>query len=73
MQLALNKFGGKLDGLVLNHGVLGQVSSIDKADPEQWKWGFDVNFISLVTFVRQTTNPFLALFAPRTRAFVFGV
>ncbi|KAJ5644138.1 uncharacterized protein N7484_006645 [Penicillium longicatenatum] len=48
---ALNSFG-RLDGLVLNHGVLGQVGKIAEADPEQWKQGFDVNFFSLVAFIK---------------------
>lgn len=48
--LAQSRFG-RLDGLVLNHGVLGQVSTVDKADVEQWKTGFEVNFFSLVSFV----------------------
>ncbi|KAE8327493.1 hypothetical protein BDV39DRAFT_214958 [Aspergillus sergii] len=51
VDLALKSFG-RLDGLVLNHGVLGQVGKIAEADPEQWKQGFDVNFISLVAFVK---------------------
>jgi NADP-dependent 3-hydroxy acid dehydrogenase YdfG len=50
VDLALKSFG-RLDGMVLNHGVLGQVGKIAQADPEQWKQGFDVNFISLVAFV----------------------
>ncbi|KAJ5541787.1 short-chain dehydrogenase [Penicillium frequentans] len=51
VDLALKSFG-RLDGLVLNHGVLGQVGKIAEADPEQWKQGFDVNFISLVAFIK---------------------
>lgn len=47
---ALASFG-RLDGLVLNHGILGQVGKIAEADPQQWKHGFDVNFTSLVAFV----------------------
>lgn len=50
VDLALKSFG-RLDGLVLNHSVLGQVGKIAEADPEQWKQGLDVNFISLVAFV----------------------
>lgn len=52
VDLALKSFG-RLDGLVLNHGVLGQVGKIAEADPEQWKEGFDINFISLVAFVSE--------------------
>ncbi|GAB1197186.1 hypothetical protein BDV32DRAFT_127202 [Aspergillus pseudonomiae] len=51
VDLALKSFG-RLDGMVLNHGVLGQVGKIAQADPEQWKHGFDVNFISFVAFVK---------------------
>ncbi|OJJ47407.1 hypothetical protein ASPZODRAFT_25455 [Penicilliopsis zonata CBS 506.65] len=51
VDLALKSFG-RLDGLVLNHGTLGQVGKIAEADLEQWKQGFDVNFISLVAFVK---------------------
>lgn len=47
---ALASFG-RLDGLVLNHGILGQVGKIAEADPQQWKHGFDVNFMSAVAFV----------------------
>ncbi|GAD95771.1 short-chain dehydrogenase/reductase, putative [Paecilomyces variotii No. 5] len=43
---------GRLDGLVLNHGILGQVGKIAEADPQQWKHGFDVNFMSVVAFVQ---------------------
>lgn len=50
VSLALSAFG-RLDGLVLNHGTMGQVCKIAAADPEQWKRVFDVNFISLVAFV----------------------
>ncbi|OGM48460.1 short-chain dehydrogenase [Aspergillus bombycis] len=51
VDLALKSFG-RLDGMVLNHGVLGQVGKIAEADPEQWKQGFDVNFISFVAFIK---------------------
>lgn len=51
VDLAVKTFG-RLDGLVLNHGILGQVGKIAEADIEQWKKGFDVNFFSLVSFVQ---------------------
>lgn len=50
VDLAVRSFG-KLDGLVLNHGTLGQVGKVAENDPELWKVGFDVNFISLIAFV----------------------
>ncbi|GKZ59168.1 hypothetical protein AnigIFM50267_004682 [Aspergillus niger] len=51
VDLALRSFG-RLDGMVLNHGMLGQVGKVKDADFEQWKHGFDVNFISLVAFIK---------------------
>lgn len=43
---------GKLDGMVLNHGILGQVGKIAEADLQQWKQGLDVNYLSFVAFVQ---------------------
>ncbi|EAW12232.1 SDR family oxidoreductase [Aspergillus clavatus NRRL 1] len=51
VDLAIKSFG-RLDGMVLNHGILGQVGKVAEADVEQWKQGFDVNFFSLVAFVK---------------------
>ncbi|KAL5334597.1 hypothetical protein BJX70DRAFT_377712 [Aspergillus crustosus] len=50
VDLALSSFG-QLDGLVLNHGILGQVGKIATADIEEWRKGYDVNFFSLVAFI----------------------
>jgi NADP-dependent 3-hydroxy acid dehydrogenase YdfG len=50
VDVAIKTFG-QLDGMVLNHGLLGQVGKISDADPQQWKEAFDINFISLVAFV----------------------
>ena len=50
VDLAVKSFG-RLDGLILNHGILGQVGKIAQADLQEWKDGFDINFISLVAFV----------------------
>ncbi|KAL3433342.1 hypothetical protein BDV09DRAFT_172016 [Aspergillus tetrazonus] len=51
VELALKSFG-RIDGLVLNHGILGQVGKIAAANIEEWKKGYDVNFFSLVSFVQ---------------------
>ncbi|OKP08292.1 hypothetical protein PENSUB_5659 [Penicillium subrubescens] len=48
---AIKSFG-QLDGVVLNHGILGQVGKIAAADVDQWKKDFDVNFFSLVAFAK---------------------
>lgn len=50
VDLALKSFG-RLDGMVLNHGILGQVGKIAEADLDEWKKAFDVNFFSLAAFV----------------------
>ncbi|CAI7659503.1 unnamed protein product [Penicillium pancosmium] len=61
VDVAVSTFG-RLDGMVLNHGVLGQVGKIDVASTDEWKAGFDVNFFSLVAFTKaalphlRTTN-----------------
>ena len=47
---ALKKFG-RIDGLILNHGVLEPATRIADSNAEEWKKCFDVNFFSAVTFV----------------------
>ncbi|KAJ5219714.1 hypothetical protein N7468_008918 [Penicillium chermesinum] len=46
---AIKSFG-RLDGLVLNHGVLGQTGKVAETDVENWRSAFDINFFSLVAF-----------------------
>ncbi|KAJ5691980.1 oxidoreductase [Penicillium macrosclerotiorum] len=48
---AIKSFG-QLDGMILNHGILGQVGKIADADIDEWKKCFDVNFFSLVAFTK---------------------
>lgn len=50
---AVSTFGG-LDGMVLNHGILGQVGKIEIGNTDEWRQAFDVNFFSLLAFVRYT-------------------
>ncbi|KAK2732963.1 hypothetical protein FQN57_002332 [Myotisia sp. PD_48] len=50
--LALKSYG-RLDGLILNHGVLEPVTRLEQTDVEQWKKAYDVNLFSLVEFVKQ--------------------
>ena len=42
---------GKLDGLILNHGMMDPVTKIETSDIEEWRRLFDVNFFSVVAFV----------------------
>ena len=52
--LAIREFG-RLDGLIVNHGVLvpGRVAA---SDASEWKRTFDVNFFSALAFVSFLTN-----------------
>ena len=47
---ALEAFG-RLDGLILNHGIMDPVTKIETSNIGEWKELFDVNFFSLVAFV----------------------
>ena len=42
---------GRLDGLVVNHGVLEPVQRVADADFEEWRRAFDVNLFSAVALV----------------------
>jgi NAD(P)-dependent dehydrogenase (short-subunit alcohol dehydrogenase family) len=52
VDLALSAFG-RLDGLVINHGTLGEMKRIADCDPAEFQKTFDVNFISAVACVRK--------------------
>ncbi|MCJ1281379.1 hypothetical protein MMC26_000698 [Xylographa opegraphella] len=47
-----NKEFGRIDGLIINHGVLAPVTQVVDSNPEHWKQNFDVNFFSAVAFAR---------------------
>ena len=50
VELAISRFG-QLDGLVLNHGSLGEVERVADGDPLEWRRTFDVNFFSILACV----------------------
>lgn len=50
MDLTIKEFG-QLDGLIINHGMLPPVTSIEFSEIEAWKHHFDVNFFSAVAVV----------------------
>ena len=50
VDLAAKEFG-RLDGLIVNHGMIDPVAKIRDCKPEDWKRTFDVNVISAVAFV----------------------
>lgn len=55
VDLALHSFG-QLDGMVLNHGILGQVGKLADTEVQQWQEAFNINFISLIAFVSTWSN-----------------
>lgn len=48
--LAVREFG-QIDGLVVNHGMLPPVTTVEESEPEAWRKTFDVNFFSAVALV----------------------
>lgn len=50
VELALKRFG-KLDGLVINHGMVEPVERICDASIEEWKKSFDINVFSVIALV----------------------
>ena len=50
VDLAAKEFG-RLDGLIVNHGMIDPVAKIRDCKPEDWKRTFNVNLISAVAFV----------------------
>ena len=45
------KVFGRLDGLIVNHGIMDPVTKIETSEIDQWKKLFDINFFSAVAFV----------------------
>lgn len=50
-----SKFG-RLDGLIVNHGILEPVTKIADGNVEEWRKLFDVNFFSAVSMVSGRTQ-----------------
>ena len=61
-ELAVKTYG-RLDGLVVNHGVLSPMKRIADSTPEEWSKLYDANVFSAVAFVRYDcpTTPWLLL------------
>lgn len=57
VDVALDKFG-RLDGVVLNHGSLGEVKRVENGDVEGWRKTFEINFFSYITLVRKRFENF---------------
>lgn len=65
VDLALNEFG-QLNGLIINHGTMGQVDKIENCSINGWREVFDVNFFSAVAFV-SVLRPSKAFLMARSR------
>ncbi|KAI4223497.1 MAG: hypothetical protein L6R36_005376 [Xanthoria steineri] len=50
VELATSKWG-RVDSMVLNHGVLGPIDRIANNDPKDWSSCFNVNIFSSVAFI----------------------
>lgn len=50
VEVAVSTFG-KVDGLIVNHGILGEVARISDCDPVEVRKTFDVNFFSTIACV----------------------
>lgn len=49
-ELAMLTFG-RIDGVVINHGVLSPMTRIEDASIEEWKKLYDANFFSALALV----------------------
>ena len=58
VDLAAKEFG-RLDAVIVNHGMIDPAVKIRDCNPEDWRRTFDVNFISAVAFV--SVNPTIVL------------
>lgn len=50
MDFAIKAFG-KLDSLIINHGVLKPMATIANASMDEWKYAYDVNLFSALALV----------------------
>jgi NAD(P)-dependent dehydrogenase (short-subunit alcohol dehydrogenase family) len=50
VELAIEKFG-RLDAVVVNHGVVDPVARLEEADVKDWKDSFEINVFGVVELV----------------------
>ena len=50
VDLAVEQYG-RLDGLIVNHGILAPVTRVGDSEAEAWRKNFDVNFFSAIAVV----------------------
>jgi NAD(P)-dependent dehydrogenase (short-subunit alcohol dehydrogenase family) len=51
VEAAVSKFQ-RLDGLIVNHGVLDPVKRVTDSSPEEWRKSYDINFFSAIALVQ---------------------
>ena len=56
VDLATN-YWQRLDGLVINHGVLDPVKRLADSTAEEWRASFDINFFSAIAMVKAALQP----------------
>lgn len=52
---ALKAFG-RIDGIVVNHGVLAPITRISESSAEEWRHAYDINVFSAVALVSLSTS-----------------
>ncbi|KAI8957810.1 NAD(P)-binding protein [Daldinia sp. FL1419] len=52
IESALKAFG-KIDGIVINHGVLSPVTRIFESSAEEWRKAYDINVFSVVALLKE--------------------
>lgn len=55
VEKAVSAFG-RIDSLIVNHGVLDPVSKVADANMEEWKTSFDIGFFGVVALVINSSS-----------------
>ena len=55
VDLATSKWN-RLDGIIVNHGILDPVKRVSQTEAEEWRNAFDVNLFSAVALVSLNTR-----------------
>ncbi|KAI1642822.1 NAD(P)-binding protein [Daldinia loculata] len=52
IESALKSFG-KIDGIVVNHGVISPITKISESSAEEWRKAYDINVFSAVALIKE--------------------
>lgn len=50
------KFGGKIDGIVINHAALEPIKRVADSSVDEWKKLYDINFFSPLSLVSRSAD-----------------